>query len=130
MLQVVGRTSILLSVLPLSGILGPECSSFPEVLKYDINTPLLEHSQIQSIVSTLNSNFWVKHTTSKTHWPFGFMVNYWVVLCFVVTVVVGDLYQLIWNCPWASLQHNYLRHKSNDFDLRGTNVQFFISTAV
>ena len=38
MLQVAGWTSVLLSVLPPSRILGPESRAFPEALKYDINT--------------------------------------------------------------------------------------------
>ena len=52
---------------------------------------MLEHSQIHSIVSTLNEDIRVKHTTRKTHISFGFMVNDWVVLCAVVTVVVRAL---------------------------------------
>ena len=42
-------------------------------------------------VSTLHANIGVKHTASKTHGPLGFVVNVWVVLCAVVTVISRTL---------------------------------------
>ena len=41
MLQVAGQTSVLLSVLPPSMILGPERKAFPEALKKAINNDVI-----------------------------------------------------------------------------------------
>ena len=43
-------------------------------------------------VSTINeTKMRVKHKPHKTHGPFGFMVNVWVVLCAVVTIIIRTL---------------------------------------
>ena len=59
MIQVVGRTSLMLSVLPPSRILGTEIRDFPEALKYDIKNLMSMTVSIGILPRLLENGLWI-----------------------------------------------------------------------